>query len=129
MYASGSVNSAHTTQDGTWVPDTPVRLAAIGLNYKQGPLQGSLMEHYVGARYGDVENSQPLGSYGTLDGALNYTFLRSMGVLDNAKIGVALQNLLNRTSIYYLSGYTGGGTPLYFTVPGRSFEITLTVTL
>ena len=44
------------------------------------------------------------------------------------KRGVALQNLFDRTSICRLSGYTGG-MPLYFTIPGRSIEATLTVTL
>ncbi len=75
------------------------------------------------------QQSQPLGGYATADAAVNYTFVRSVGVLESAKLGVALQNLCDRTSIYYLGGYTGGGTPLYFTIPGRSIEATLTVTL
>jgi iron complex outermembrane recepter protein len=128
-YANGSLNAAHTKADQTWVPDTPIRTAAVGVSYKQGPVQGSVIERYVGMRYGDVENSQPLGGYGTVDAALNYTFLRSFGVLNSAKLGVELQNLFNRNSIYFLSGYTAGGTPLYFTVPGRSVEATLSVTL
>jgi hypothetical protein len=31
----------------------------------QGPLQGSLIEHYIGMRYGNPENA--------IDGAINYT--------------------------------------------------------
>jgi iron complex outermembrane recepter protein len=129
LYANGSINSAHSITDGTWVPDTPIRTGAIGLMYKQGPVQGSLMDRYVGARYGDVENAYPLGGYSTVDGALNYTFLQSAGLLRDAKIGVTAQNLFNKTSIYFLSGYTGGGTPLWFGVPGRSFEVTLSASI
>ena len=93
------------------------------------PLLGSLMDRYVGARYGDVEDAYPLGGYSTTDAALNYAFLNSVGVLKDAKIGVTAQNLANKTSIYFLSGYTGGGAPLWFTIPGRSFQITLSASL
>jgi iron complex outermembrane receptor protein len=129
VYANGSLNAAHSKTDQTWVPDTPIRTGTIGLFYKQGPLQGSLMDRYVGARYGDVEDAYPLGGYSTTDAALNYTFLNSVGALKDAKIGVTAQNLANKTSIYFLSGYTGGGTPLWFTIPGRSFQITLSASL
>jgi iron complex outermembrane receptor protein len=129
LYANGSVNAAHITQDQTWVADTPIRTAAAGVIYAQGPLQGSLMERYVGMRYGNPENANPLGGYGTLDGAINYTFARSLGLLERAKLGIQLQNLLNRTSIYFLDGTTAGNQPLYFTIPGRSVEVTLTASI
>lgn len=129
VYGNASWNGAHSTVDDTWVPDTPNRMAAIGLLYKDGPLQGSIIDKYVGMRYGDSENTQPLGGYATADAAINYTFLQSVGVLDNAKIGLTVQNLLNRTSIYYLNGYTAGNTPLYFTIPGRAVEVTLSAAL
>jgi hypothetical protein len=100
------------------------------LEHETRPGPGSdRRDKYVGMRYGDAENTQPLGGYATADAAVNYTFVRSVGLLESAKLGVALQNLCDRTSIYYLSGYTGGGAPLYFTIPGRSIEATLTVTL
>jgi iron complex outermembrane recepter protein len=129
IYANGAVDGAHLTSDQTWVADTPIRTAAVGLSYARGPLQGSLMEHYIGMRYGNPENSNPLGGYSTLDGAINFTFARSLGLLESAKLGVQLQNLLNRTSIYFLNGTTAGGQPLYFTVPGRSVEVTLTASI
>jgi iron complex outermembrane receptor protein len=129
VYANGSVNAAHATSDQTWIADTPIRTAALGLSYGQGRLQGSLMERYIGMRYGNPENQNPLGGYGTIDGAINYVFLRSVGVLDNAKLGIQLQNLLDRTSIYFLNGTTAGGQPLYFTIPGRSVEVTLTASI
>jgi iron complex outermembrane receptor protein len=133
VYANGSYNSARLTSDNTWVPLTPVKTAALGVLYNQGPLQGSVIEKYVGRRYGDAEDAYPLGSYATADAALNY-FLGPMGtVLKNAKVGLTLQNLTNRKSIYFLNGYSNGstppgyvnGNPLFFTLPGRSFQVNL----
>jgi hypothetical protein len=46
-----------------------------------------------------------------------------------------MQNIADRKSIYFLNGYTNGGTPpgtnypngnpLFFTLPGRSFQVNL----
>jgi iron complex outermembrane recepter protein len=129
VYGNASWNSAHINADDTWVPDTPDRKADIGLFYKHGPLQGSLIDTYVGARYGDAEDAYRLGGYSVTSAALNYTFLQSLGVLKSAKVGFELQNLLNRTSIYFLNGYTGGGTPLWFTLPGRNVVFSLSASL
>lgn len=128
VYANASINSARTTADDTWVPDTAYHMGAVGVLYNHGPLQASLIDKYIGFRYGDSEDTQPLGGYATADAALNYT-LHSIGFLTSGKLGLTLQNLLDRKSIYYLSGYTSGGTPLYFTIPGRSVQVTLTATL
>jgi iron complex outermembrane receptor protein len=129
IYANGSLNSAHITADDTWVPDTPNRTGAVGLFYKQGPFQGSVIDRYIGPRYGDAEDAYRLGGYSVTNLAFNYTFLQSVGVLKSAKAGFELQNLLDRTSIYYLSGYTAGGTPLWFTIPGRNVMVTLSASL
>jgi iron complex outermembrane receptor protein len=125
LYASGSVNAAHTTTDGTWVPDTPIRTGAVGLQYQYGPVQASLMDHYIGMRYGNAENANPLGGYATTDAAVNYDFLRNFGLLQDAKVSLTLSNLFNNESIYFLNGTTAGGQNLYFTIPGRSVMVSL----
>jgi iron complex outermembrane receptor protein len=137
VYANASYNSARLTNDtltnDTWVPLTPDKTAALALLYKQGPLQGSLVEKYVGRRYGDSANYYPLGGYGTMDGSINYLFGSWGSALKNAKIGITAQNLANRKSIYFLNGYSNGsspaygpnGVPLLFTLPGRSFQVNL----
>jgi iron complex outermembrane receptor protein len=129
IYANGSLNSAHITADDTWVPDTPNRTGTIGLFYKQGPFQGSVIDRYVGARYGDAEDAYRLGGYAVTNLAFNYTFLQSFGALKSAKAGFELQNLFNRTSLYYLSGYNAAGIPLWFTIPGRNVMVTLSASL
>jgi iron complex outermembrane receptor protein len=125
LYGSGAVDAAHATTDGTWVPDAPVRTAALGLQYQYGPVQASLMDHYIGMRYGNAENANPLGGYATTDAAVNYHFLEHMGLLQDAQLSVTLSNLFNNQSIYFLNGTTAGGQNLYFTIPGRSVMVSL----
>jgi outer membrane receptor protein involved in Fe transport len=99
-------------------------------------VQGSIIEKYVGVRYGDSPDLIRLGGYGTADAAVNYFFRPSSDMaLKNAKIGLTMQNLTNRKSIYFFDGYTNSGAPpppgspngfpLFFTLPGRSFQVNL----
>jgi iron complex outermembrane receptor protein len=132
VYANASYNIARLTSDDSWVPLTPNRLSAIGLLYHAGPWQGSLIERYVGRRYGDAEDAYPLGGYGTADFAINY-LLGPWGALKNAKVGVTMENITDRKSIYFLNGYSAGstppgyinGNPMFFTLPGRSVQLNL----
>ena len=132
VYGNASVNSAKLdnndpTSNDTWVPNTPDRTAALGLLYSDGALQGSLMGKYVGRRYGDSPDQIPLGGYATVDGAVNYSFGPALTAFKDLKVGVTVQNIADRKSIYDLNGYTGAaGTPLYFTIPGRSFQVNVT---
>ena len=133
VYGNASYISARQTVDQSWVPDTPNRTAALGLLYNQGPIQASVIEKYVGVRYGDSGDAYRLGGDGTADAAINYTFGPLSSTLKDAKIGVTMQNLADRKSIYFLNGYSNGstpsgyvnGNPLFFTLPGRSFQVSL----
>ncbi len=125
VYANASYNIARLDTDRSWVPQTPNRTAALGLLYNQGPLQASIIDKYVGTRYGGSEDTFRLGGYGTADAAINYSFGPSDWVLKNAKVGVTLQNITDRKSIYFYNGTSNGGEPLFFTLPGRSFEVNL----
>ncbi len=144
IYANASYNSARYVNQDTplsginndsWVPLSPDKTAAIGVLYNQGPLQGSLIEKYVGQRYGDVNDYYHLGGYATADAAVNYLF-GSFGALRNAKAGVTLQNIGDRKSVYFLNGYSGGsstayganGVPELFTLPGFSVQLNLSAT-
>jgi len=137
IYANASYNSARLTSDDTWVPETPDKKVVLGLLYNQGPLQGSLIENYIGRRYGDSEDAYPLGGYGTADAAVNYTFGPLGKTVKDLKIGFTMQNLTDRKSIYFLNGYTNGstpagyvnGNPLFFSLPGRSFQINLSAAI
>jgi len=125
VYANASYNSARQVSDQSWVPATPNRTAALGILYNQGPVQASLIDKYIGVRYGATEDTYRLGGYSTADAAVNYVFSDSFMALKHAKVGVTLQNITDRKSIYFLAGNTNGGEPLFFTLPGRSIEVNL----
>jgi hypothetical protein len=40
-----------------------------------------------------------------------------------------MQNLVDRKSIYFLAGYSGNNSPMFFTVPGRSFQVNLSASI
>jgi iron complex outermembrane recepter protein len=131
VYANATINSARLTDqadasmDRTWVPETPNRTAALGLLYNQGPVQASLIDKYVGVRYGDTDDAFRFSAYSTADAAINYFFNDSFMALKHAKVGVTMQNITDRKSIYFLGGYSGANTPMFFTLPGRSFQVNM----
>ena len=125
LYGNWTWNSARLESDQSWVPLTPNRTAALGLIYSQGPVQGSLIEKYVGVRYGDSEDQFRLNAYATADGAISYNFGAMSNAVKDFKVTVTAQNLTDRKSIYFFTGTSGGGEPVYFTLPGRSFQVSL----
>jgi iron complex outermembrane receptor protein len=134
LYANGSLNSAKDKgadiQDpGQWIANAPKSTAALGVIYNRDEWYASLIDKYVGTRYGDVGQTIPLSAYSTLDGALGYTVGQNGPTwLRNASLKLAVNNLIDSHKIYALAGYTGGaGTPLFWTIPGRSVFATLTV--
>jgi iron complex outermembrane receptor protein len=129
LYTSGSVNSAQVKLDGGWVPDTPKNTGAVGVQFQRGPVQASLMDHYIGQRFGNPDDQNSLGGYATTDTAVNYDFVQNFGLLRDAKLTLTLSNLFNNQSIYFLAGTTGGGQNLYFTVPGRAVTVSLSARL
>jgi iron complex outermembrane receptor protein len=133
IYANATYNSARKTVDQSWVPNTPNRTAALGVLYNHGPIQASLIEKYVGVRYGDTGDTYRFGGYGSADAAVNYVWDTPGGAVKNVKVGVTVQNITDRKSIYFLNGYSNGstpagyanGNPLFFSLPGRSAQLNL----
>jgi iron complex outermembrane receptor protein len=134
IYANGSLNSAKDKggdlqNPGQWIANAPKSTAALGVIFNRAEWYASLIDKYVGTRYGDVGQAIPLAAYSTLDGALGYTVGQDGPAwLRNASLKLALNNLADSHKISALAGYTGGaGTPLYWVIPGRSVFATLTV--
>jgi iron complex outermembrane receptor protein len=125
LYGNASWNSARLTVDQTWVPETPNRTAALGVLYNQNSWQASLIDKYVGVRYGDSGDAYRLSAYSTADAAINYVVGPLGSVFKNGKIGVTVQNIADHRSLYFLNGYSNANNPLYFTLPGRSFQVNL----
>jgi iron complex outermembrane receptor protein len=108
------------------MPNAPQSTAAAGVLYERGPLAGSLLMKFVGHQYGDTGNTQTIGGYAVTNFASSYRFDRLAPWTHDTRLGFQIDNLLNRTSINALAGYTvADNTPLYWTIPGRAFVATL----
>lgn len=124
VYANGSLNRATDNSTNQWLPNAPSKTAALGVIYNQGPLYLSLIDKFVGYRYGDTGQTQPLGGYAITNFAANYAFT-DMADLKEIRVGLQVSNLFDNKSINALAGYTAQlGTPLYFTIPERSYMVT-----
>lgn len=134
VYGNGSINSAKDKTTGQWLPNAPDRTYAAGLIFNQGAYYASLIAKHVGKRYGDLAGDgtpiEPLSPYTVANLNASYTFKGSAGPLHDAKLSFQVNDLFNKTSIFALAGYTGGAnTPLYWTLPGRSYELSLSIGL
>jgi iron complex outermembrane receptor protein len=142
LYANGSLARDKVIQNaqtncvtgnctgGLWVPNAPNATLAYGVIFNEYGIYASLLDKRVGHTYGDAGETQPISSYSVLNGALGYTFGDAVGWFKGASIKMDFGNLLNKMPVIALAGYTQWlGTPLYWTLPGRSVNVTLEVPL
>ena len=122
VFANGSINSAKDKQTGLWIADAPAATAAGGIIYNQDGWYASLMDKWIGSRYGNPDQTAGLAPYQTLNLAVGYTTTETMfGWLPPSSIKIELNNITDETKIDQLAGTTvGQGNNLYWTVPGRS---------
>jgi iron complex outermembrane receptor protein len=130
LYGNGSLNDAKDKQSHQWVANAPEATAAAGIIYNRDGVYGSLLEKWVGSRFGDTGQTQGLQPYGVLNASLGYTHEKGEGPawIPPGSVKLVAYNLTDTHVINGLAGYTGGAnTPLYWTVPGRSVFVTATV--
>jgi iron complex outermembrane receptor protein len=130
VFANGSINSAKDKQTGLWIADAPAATAAGGIIYNQDGVYASLIDKWIGSRYGNPDQTAGLQPYQTLNLALGYTTKETMfGWLPPSSIKIELNNITDETKIDQLAGTTvGAGNNLYWTVPGRSVFMSYSVT-
>jgi iron complex outermembrane receptor protein len=142
LYANASYNKATYKGSNVQVAAAPKVTAALGLLYSsdQGYF-GSLMGKFVGKQYG-VDNttdaagdtvfadSQRIGAYFSVDGALGYRTDHGPAGTKGYSISVDVNNLFD---VHKLTGYAGtqsvSGQPLFFGLPGRGVFLDLSVKL
>jgi iron complex outermembrane receptor protein len=132
VYANGSLNRAIQTESNTWNPHTPHKTAALGLIYHNGPVYASLMDKFVGKTFytANSNDDTPIGGYAVTNFAASYRFDVHTAEIKNIKIGFQINNLFNNTNINALAGTTAAdGTPLYFTIPSRNYNVTFSADL
>jgi iron complex outermembrane recepter protein len=129
LYGNYSLNSAKDKTNDQWLPNTPKTTSAAGLIYNQGQLYGSLMAKHIGSRFGDTGETIPLNPYTTVNFASSYTLKNVAGWTKSAKLGFQINNMFNKKDIYALGTYDANGNPMYFTLPERSFQLSLSVSM
>jgi iron complex outermembrane receptor protein len=101
---------------------------AGGVLYKNGAWNASLIDKWVGARYGDTERQQGLSPFNRLDANLGWTSAEAFPGIPPIKVQASVLNILDSRKIDALAGYTvAANTPLFFTQPGRSAFVNLSV--
>ena len=132
VYANGSLNRAIQTTDGLWNANTPHKTAALGFIYNDGPVYASLVDKFVGKTYytANATDDTPIGGYAITNFAASYKFDPHISDVKDFKIGVQLNNIFNNTHINALAGTTvADSTPLFWTIPARNFNFTITADL
>ncbi len=129
LYGNYSLNSAKDNTNNQWLPNTPKTTAAAGVIYNQGQLYASLTAKHVGSRFGDTGETIPLAAYTVASFASSYTLKNVAGWAKEAKLGFQINNLFNKTDIYALGTYDANNNPMYFTLPERSYQLSLSVSM
>jgi iron complex outermembrane receptor protein len=145
FYGNGSLNDARYS-NGVHIYQAPQNTATGGFIFSRDGvfkdhdnIYGSLLVKEIGKQYGlngQTATGKPnvsiaIQPYQTLDFAIGYTFPFSGPVLGKHKVRLAL-NLYNLTNDHSLIGYAGAtaaGTPLFWTDPGFSGFVSLSVSL
>ncbi len=132
VYANGSLNRAIQTESNTWNPNTPAKTAALGVIYSSGGVYASLMDKFVGRTYytANANDDTVIGGYAITNFTASYKFDPHISDVKDFKIGFQINNLFNNTHINALAGTTvGDSTPLFWTIPARNFNFTVSADL
>ncbi len=130
LYGNATLNDATSQQTHLRIANAPDATAAAGVIYNKDGVYGSLIEKWVGSRFGDTGQTQGLQPYGVLNAAVGYTHKAGEGPawIPAGSIRLVAENLTDTHVINGLAGYTAAaGTPLYWTEPGRSVFVSATV--
>jgi iron complex outermembrane receptor protein len=121
-------------QNGTALNNVPNNTMTGGVIYNQGPVYASLMAKETGARTSGVaaDGVTPLyfDSYTITNFNASYTLneLGSWG--KKAKIGFQVNNLFNVQGLYASNGNdVVTNDPLYFVIPTRSYQLSLSISM
>ncbi len=150
FYGNGSLNDARFS-NGVHIYQAPQNTAAGGFLFSRNSVfkdrdtvYGSLLVKEIGKQFGlngQTQSGRPTASYPirpyeTLDLAVGYTFPFGFPALGlpvpgqhKVRVGLNLYNLTNDHSLIGYAGATAAGAPLFWTDPGFSGFVSLSVSL
>ena len=135
-FGNGSYNSAKYSPSGQFIAEVPDATLAGGLIYNRHDIYGSLMDKWVGRRldssagnygpsFGNNQLDQEFQPYSDVMISAGYT-MRNVLSASSVSLKITTDNLLDVHKTSSLAGTTAAdGTPLYWTVAGRSVIATL----
>ena len=113
-----SIGGRVVSRAGNAPPNTPKRVANLGVNYVFAPgWNASVSGRHVGSVFGDIANTLTAPSYTLLDVGVGYR------VNSNLSVTARLRNATNKTYASYVSA-----TPLFYLAEPRAADITLRMT-
>jgi len=126
LYANGSGNVARNRATGQPIANAPEATWALGALYNSDQFSASLINKWVGSRYGDVGLKQGLAPFNQLDAALSYTLQRPG--LPPANLKLQVNNITDSRKIIQFDLHAGSRqTPIYYMQPGRSAFVQLEI--
>jgi iron complex outermembrane receptor protein len=133
LYGNYALNNYSTT-DGSALPNVPRNTAALGAIYNQGPIYASLIAKEVGPRdstFQDASGNEILFSSMTITNFSSSYSLKDIGTWGkSAKVGFQVNNLFNKNGPYADTyGSDASGNALYYVIPTRNYELSLSVSL
>ncbi len=100
---------------GKQFPDTPKGMAALALQYAQGPLMLNISGKYTSARFLTLVNDLSIGGFTTIDFNAAYQ-LPSTGIFKSPLVRLNLSNLADKR---YLLANSGSGSTIAFNAAGN----------
>lgn len=115
--ANGSVMSAKDETSGLWLSQAPNYTATLGAVYSGQRFKLSMIQKFTGRQFADTGELVRIAPYGVgiFSGSVR---------LGPAWLGVTVYNVFDTNSTTKI-GKSTGSTPLYFFVPGRSYQANL----
>jgi iron complex outermembrane receptor protein len=142
IFGNAGLNKANFTIGNAYVPQAPQFTANSGLIYDDNGIYGSIMDQWVGGEYdangvtktgGTLTNPRQPGAwynpYNVVNISAGYTFDHLYTHVNQLKVKLNLDNITNQKQIIFSPGQTVSGENLFYTLPGVSAFVTVTVPL
>lgn len=123
---AATASNAVVRVDGKQMQDSPRHSAKIGAVWRVGAWSVAPVLRYIGKRFGDTEELEPVSAHAVADLNIDYELKDVLG-LERLGASLAVSNLFDKRYIGIInaSDYAVGGLPTY--LPGAPRSVALTV--
>jgi iron complex outermembrane receptor protein len=136
IFANAGLNQANFAVTHDYVAYAPQFTSNFGVIYDRQGVYASIIDHLTGGEYD--ANGAPAGAnprdpgawydpYNVVNIVLGYTFNDALPHIHQLKVKLNIDNVTNEQQIFWSPGTTAGGTPLYYTLPGISTFLSVSV--